>query len=101
MSVYIEGMEMPEDGRYTLCITHDSSGNVHWVFQNEDTYEFLKHGRVEELPPHGRCIDADKIGLTDFEIILCQKGNPFKNALEMLLEKIENAPTIIPASEEG
>ena len=51
--------------------------------------------------PHGRLIDANKIGLTDFEIILCQEGNPFKNALEMLLEKIENAPTIILASEEG
>ena len=97
--IYIPGMEMPEDGRYTLCITHDSSGNVHWVFQNEDTYEFLKHGRVKELPPHGRLIDADKIGLTNFEIILCQKGNPFKNALEMLFEKIENAPTIIEAEE--
>ena len=51
------------------------------------------------VPPHGRLIDADKIGLTNFEIILCQKGNPFKNALEMLLEKIENAPTIIEAEE--
>ena len=50
-----------------------------------------------EVSQHGRLIDADKIGLTNFEIILCQKGNPFKNALEMLLEKIEKAPTIIPA----
>ena len=49
------------------------------------------------VPPHGRLIDAEKIGLTNFEIILCQKGDPFKNALEMLLEKIENAPTIIQA----
>ena len=54
---------------------------------------------VEEIQPHGRLIDADKIGLTDFEIILCQKGNPFKNALEMLLEKIEDAPTVIEAEE--
>ena len=55
-----------------------------------------------EIPEkHGRLIDADKIGLTNFEIILCQKGNPFKNALEMLFEKIEAAPTIIPAEEES
>ena len=52
--------------------------------------------------PHGRLIDANKIGLTDFEIILCQKkaGNPFKNALEILLEKIESAPNIIQAEED-
>ena len=101
MSILINGMPMPPDGRYTLCITHDSDGGVHWVIQNQDTLEFLKHGEVIEIPePHGRLIDADKIGLTDFEIILCQKGNPFKNALEMLFEKIEAAPAIIQASEE-
>ena len=39
-----------------------------------------------------RPIDADKIGLTDFEIVMCN-GN-YKAALEMLLQKIENAPTL-------
>lgn len=39
-----------------------------------------------------RPIDADKIGLTDFEIVMCN-GN-YKTALEMLLQKIENAPTL-------
>ena len=64
-------------------------------YQAADAIEEL----IKRVPsvPHGRLIDADNIGLTNFEIILCQKGNPFKNALEMLLEKIESAPTIIPA----
>lgn len=39
-----------------------------------------------------RPIDADKIGLTDFEIIMCN-GN-YKEALKMLLQKIESAPTL-------
>ena len=39
-----------------------------------------------------KLIDADKIGLTDFEIILCEGS--YKNALENLLEKISNAPTV-------
>lgn len=39
-----------------------------------------------------RLIDVDKIGLTDFEIIMCN-GN-YKEALKMLLNKIDNAPTI-------
>ena len=50
MGIYINGMEMPEDGRYTLCITHDSNGGVHWVFQNQTTLEFLKHKGVTALP---------------------------------------------------
>lgn len=40
-----------------------------------------------------RLIDAEQIELTDFEIIMCD-GN-YKKALEMLIDKIANAPTII------
>ena len=39
-----------------------------------------------------RLIDADKLGLTDFEILLCD-GN-YKEALKLLLKKIEGAETI-------
>ena len=53
------------------------------------------------VPDHGRLIDAGKIGLTDFEIILCQADeNRYKSALQMLLDKIEKMPTIIPADKE-
>ena len=38
-----------------------------------------------------RLIDADKIGLTDFEILMC--NGDFKEALKMLLDKISNQPT--------
>ena len=109
--VYIKGMEMPKN--CAACrIGHRDTG-----WDNEDNEceivfcpiinqgscledaEAKKHRLcpLVPVPEHGRVIDADKIGLTNFEIILCQKGNPYKNALEMLLKKIENAPTIIPA----
>lgn len=39
-----------------------------------------------------RLIDAEKLGLTDFEIIKCD-GN-YKEALKMVLDKIEEAPTV-------
>lgn len=39
-----------------------------------------------------KLIDVDKIGLTDFEIIMC--NGDYKEALKMLLNKIDNAPTI-------
>ncbi len=85
---------------HTLCICRAlpaiEDGEILKPWKNK-----RKDCPLKPIQPHGRLIDAGKIGLTDFEIILCQKGNPFKNALEMLLEKIENAPTIIPASEEG
>lgn len=39
------------------------------------------------------CIRREDIGLTDFEIILCQADeNKYKSALVMLLEKIEKLP---------
>ena len=41
-----------------------------------------------------RLIDADKIGLTDIEIIMCDGS--YKKALEMLIDKINNAPTVEP-----
>ena len=39
-----------------------------------------------------RLIDADALGLNDFEIILCDGS--YKEALKMLLNKIETAPTV-------
>lgn len=38
-----------------------------------------------------RLIDADEIGLTDFEIVMC--NGAYKEALKMLLDKISNQPT--------
>ena len=38
-----------------------------------------------------RLIDADKIGLTDFEIVM--SNGDYKEALKMLLDKISNQPT--------
>ena len=39
-----------------------------------------------------RLIDADTLGLTDMEIIMC--NGDYKEALKMLIDKIEHAPTI-------
>lgn len=41
-----------------------------------------------------RLIDADFLGLTDLEIIMCD--GDYKEALKMLIDKIEHAPTIEP-----
>ena len=39
-------------------------------------------------------IDADVLGLTDFEIAMC--NGSFEDGLKMILSKIQNAPTIEP-----
>lgn len=120
MGVYIN-MEMPSDGRYTVCVTHDSHGVVHWVFQNQDTLEFLKHGAVTEVPePHGRLIDADAlaedlkrqceevfkidaVSPDDFWITRDQAYNErlWKTWCESFFEYLKTRETIIPESEEG
>lgn len=41
-----------------------------------------------------RLIDADLLGLTDMEIIMCD--GDYKEALIMLIDKIAHAPTIEP-----
>ena len=102
MGIYIEGMKMPKSCGY--CPLRHEARDGDECYLGASLTEYQKRPDdcpLVPVPSPGRLIDADKIGLTDFEIILCQKGNPFKNALEMLLEKIENAPTIIPASEDG
>lgn len=39
-----------------------------------------------------RAIDADLLGLTNFEILMC--NGDYKEALKILIDKIEHAPTI-------
>ena len=46
-----------------------------------------------------RLIDADLLGLTDMEIIMCD--GDYKEALKMLIDKIEHAPTIEPQRKKG
>lgn len=56
-----------------------------------------------DIQEHGQLIDVNALSMTDFEIATCalEKGNPYKNGLEYLLKKIENAPIIIQADKDG
>lgn len=97
MGIYIHGMKL--DGRPHKALFTERDGKL--VLVVETQYSFsdkeIKVYPVEELPPHGDLIDRDKVNLTDFEIVMCN-GN-YKEGMKMLLEKIESAPTIIPAEE--
>ena len=60
---------------------------------------------VEEIPPHGRLIDADKMreSIRKQTAFLRILGGEFAEIAETLekgfLQEIDNAPTIIPAEE--
>jgi hypothetical protein len=67
-----------------------------------DYIMFDDNARIKENCPlvpidkDSKLIDKNKIGLTSFEILLCQSDdNPYKSALEMILEKIDKAPVIL------
>lgn len=103
MSVLIKGSEFPKNcaecwaldeyGDYPVCrITQEQRG---YTFRTRE--QRMERCPLVEVPSHGRLVDADKIGLTDFEIIMC--NGDFKEALKMLLDKIDYASTIVPAEE--
>lgn len=101
MSVLIKGMEMP-----TSCYICPCFNDEYYDCQatGKDLCDISIDSRYSDcplvsVPPHGRLIDADELGLTDFEIVMCD-GN-YKKGLEMLAKKIEDAPTVIPADKGG
>lgn len=107
--IYIHGAQFPSNCRECkLCKPYGCVGDCYCMWLGEYFTNNVKPPYKERpdecplipVPDHGRLIDADKIGLTDFEIIMCQQGNPHKNALESLLEKLEKAPTVIPTDKE-
>ena len=98
MSFLIKGMEMPKG-----CWDCDFAVKT---FGRTDFYcAVLKKGislskterekdcSLVPVPPHGRLIDADKIFLNDFEIVMC--NGDYKEALRMQIKKILDAPTVI------
>lgn len=49
--------------------------------------------------PCDDCIRRSDIGLTDFEIVMC--NGDYKEGLKMLLDKIEKAPSVTPQPKMG
>ena len=99
MSILIKGMEMPTRCSECLLAKLSPTGEsliCNYMLSRVPWDERPFDCPLVLVPPHGRLIDADTIGLTNFEIILCkQEQEPYKEALKMILDKIEKSPTII------
>lgn len=52
-----------------------------------------------EQEPCDDAISRADLGLTDFEIVMC--NGDYKQALEMLIEKIQKAPPVTPSRHKG
>ena len=66
--------------------------------------ECVFHGKgkeyiCEDYEPCEDCIDRKALGLTNFEILMCD--GDYKKTLEMLLKKIEDAPAVKPKQKVG
>ena len=60
MSIYISGLEIPQEGRITLQI--DSGGGVYVVNKFKIISEKYEESMTAtEIQPHGKLIDADEI----------------------------------------
>lgn len=84
MGVYIKDMEMPTNEPMLVKINPD--GSVSTTAKNG----YKKYEAVP-VPPHGRLIDADALDSSETDYL----GNHL-----VYLVDIDDAPTIIPASEE-
>lgn len=104
MSIIITGLEMPTE-RESFNLTIKYNGTV------LDTETGIQIAEAYELPPHGRLIDADALKQKIFsEPIVEDADDPRFNlyakvqvagAVNKIIEAVDGAPTIIPASEEG
>ena len=110
MSILIKDMEMPKEGFVEILIRDD--GTVQQTGQSyriggTDYYtpyvgEMPVMYEASPVPPHGRLIDADaSIGTIR---PLCEEDKyaacTFETVKRLMLEHINNAPTIIPAEED-
>ena len=92
MSVLLQGLSIPDGNPRTINIYRDGV----WC----DAYT-TENGKVIEVPPHGRLIDADAFLQTIRPIT--DEDNKAACTIEtvkkLFNEHISSAPTIIPAEE--
>ena len=92
MDVLIKGMEMPLPGTFNIIYIY-SDGQVHMPSWGKGMTP-TNGVKAIPIPPHGRLIDADAVTL---------EGGPYEydDWCKWALGQYQDAPTVIPASEEG
>ena len=91
MSVLIKGMDMPKDEcGFLMAFTLNEKGEWLCAKMNE-----CKWRTVNVLPPHGRLIDASQFEVFGYDVV---EGS-FDDGVTFVLNKIDDAPTVIEGEE--
>lgn len=93
MSVLIRNMDMPktcegcplQHSEYLEC---KITGEPTWDWENAEAKYKSVNCPIDEIPPHGRLVDADALLTSDLG------GEPFKSVIRRVLMQ---APTVIEA----
>ena len=94
MDILIKNMEMPKIINHPTMISIRSDGSVQKIdFLNECFVDI--ESKAIALPSHGELIDRSLLKAVSYEIMRF----PDEEANEMYLELIDNAPTIVEATE--
>ena len=107
MSILIKGMKMPETcEKCDFCIWSNYR-QTGWCVREQrqcfDDYSVeyrekrAKFCPMSELPPHGRLIDAWEFEVVSYKGIPDGYKDTFDDGVLWMCEKIDDAPTIIPA----
>ena len=88
--ILIKNMELPKKGHFLFQIS--ANGDV-WVSDRNDEGTGIIIAKAIEVPPHGRCIDADEYA--DQWDYSCGSGMYDER---FILKTINEAPTILEAS---
>lgn len=104
MSVYIPGMEMPEDGFITITVTSD--GRVVGNSKKESgKFEYLDNEDIAKavpVPPHGRLGDLDALkARATKRLYASNHGSMAEAYCAALIDLIDAEPAVIPADTGG
>lgn len=91
MGLYIKGIEMPTE-RESFNLTIKYNGTV------LDTETGMQVAEVYELPPHGKCIDADAL-IKKLTLDEEDDNSGASLLMAIFIEVLKAAPTIIQAEE--
>lgn len=97
MSIILKGIDLPKNGDCHHITIYDN-GNTYITTSNVLYETDRKDVEAIQIPKgHGRLIDERKILLTNLKIFMCDGS--YKDALKLICEKLDNAPTILEAEE--
>lgn len=91
MGVYLKDMEMPTSCMTCLFQTPYMGGWCSLLNDNSNAYSRRRDCPLISVPPHGRLIDAGEL--------LEHAWRDKLDSRELIARMIDNAPTIIPASD--